>query len=549
MKFRPEKYMKSILIPFLFVSLTLNAQKTTTPVKTPDKVITPAKSDAKTDKTAKPADKVDNPAKKTTVAKKDSPEDLKNKTFGKTLKFKVNGAKDTTVFLANYYGNKLYYSDTAKTDAKGAFQFSTKKKFDSGLYAVVVSGKYFELVLNNENVYMESDKADMVNKVKVIDSKENNVFYEYIKFINDKKKIADDAREKLKGMKGDEPEAKKLKETLSGLDKEVRTYQQEIVKTSPDMLISKILNLSLDPEIPEAPKKENGSPVDSLFAYKYLKAHYFDNLDFSDDRLVRCPFFHNRMEHYFKNMIAQVPDTMIAESNRMIPKFEASKEQFKYVTHHLMYTTSQSKIMCMDAAFVNIINKYYKTGKAYWMTDEKLKDLVERSDAMEPILCGKQSHNLSLLDTTGKSWKRLSDLKTDYTILIFWDPECGHCKKEIPKFVEVFDKYKEKSVSVYSVSSDHNAKWKKFIKDNKMENFVNVGVPADVYQKDQKPAHEYVRQGFTDYVSLNYRNHFDIYSTPKIFLLDKNKKIIAKQIEAEQMDKILDYLIKNGGKF
>ena len=69
---------------------------------------------------------------------------------GYTLKFKVNGVQDTTVFLANYYGNKLYYADTAKADSKGVFQFGPKKKFDPGMYAVVVSGKIFDIIINNE---------------------------------------------------------------------------------------------------------------------------------------------------------------------------------------------------------------------------------------------------------------------------------------------------------------------------------------------------------------------------------------------------------------
>lgn len=461
---------------------------------------------------------------------------------GYTLKFKVNGLQDTTVFLANYYGNKLYYSDTAKADSKGVFQFGPRKKFDPGLYAIVVSGKYFEVVLNNENVYMETEKSDLMNKVVVGDSKENKLFYNYIAFINAKRKMADPIREKAKNLKKDDPEMQKAKDELAALDKEVKAYQTKFVVDNPQSLAAKFIKLSLEVEIPEAPKNADGSLKDSLFAYKYAKAHYFDNLDFTDDRLVRSPFFHNKIDNYFKNMVIQIPDSVIAEIGRIFPKLEQSKEQFKYVCHKLTYESETSKIMCYDKVFVYLINKYYKNGKATWLKDDKLAKVIERADEIAPCVCGIPATNITLPDSN-MQWHKLYDIRSDYTILVFWDPECGHCKAELPKFAELLKKYKGKSVSVYSVSQDHTEAWKKFITKNHMEDFINVAVPQDVYKGDQKAAHKYVADGLTDYNSLNYRKFYDIISTPRIFLLDKDKMIIAKQIESEQMGKILDHFM------
>lgn len=458
-----------------------------------------------------------------------------------TLKFRITGAQDSTVYLANYYGNKLYYADTAKADSKGALQFGPKKKFEPGQYAVVVGGKYFEVIVNNENINMESDVNDLMGKVVVKESKENKLFYDYIAYINAKRKIADPLREKGKALKKDDPEVQTIKDQLTAIDKEVKAYQQKFVTENPTALAAKIIKLSLDIEIPEAPKNPDGTPVDSLFAYKYAKAHYFDNLDFTDDRLVRSPFFHNKVDSYFKNMVIQVPDTMINEIKRVFPKFEQSKEQFKYVCHKLTYESETSKIMCFDKVFVYLINTYYKTGKATWLKEDKLEKVIERAGEIAPCICGIPAMPITLPDSSMK-WHSLYNLKTDYTILVFWDPECGHCKTELPKFAELLKKYKDKSVSVYSVSQDHSEAWKKFITKNHMEDFVNVAVPMDVY-KNQEKAHEYVRQGLTDYNSLNYRKFYDIISTPRIFLLDKDKNIIAKQIESEQMGKILDHFM------
>lgn len=462
------------------------------------------------------------------------------------LKFKINGVKNADVHLAYYFGNKLYYADTTRADKDGNIQFGGKKKYDPGVYAVVIPGtKYFEVILNNENLEMVTDTVDMVGKMQIKKSKENQVFYEYIHFINARRLEAEPFREKIKTADPKSKEYEDLKAKLANVDKEVKDKQSSIFKDNSDLLVSRIIRLSVDIEIPEAPKNPDGSPKDSLFAYKYAKEHYWDHLDFNDPRMVRCSFFHNRLEGYFKNMIAQHPDTMIAESDRLIQKMEKNPDMFKYTVHYLTYNFESSKIMCMDAAFVHMAYKYYKTGKAVWLDADKVKKIVDRADEIAPILCNVAVHPLSLLDSTGK-WQRLYDLKADYTLLIFWDPECGHCKKEMPKFAELYKKLKAQGVEIYAVSSDHNEKWKKFIRDNKLE-FINVAVPEKVYT-DQEIARDYILKGYTDLKSLNYRTTFDIYSTPKVFFLDKDKKILAKQLEADQIEKLLEFYRKKDGK-
>lgn len=478
-----------------------------------------------------------------------------------TLKFKIAGAKDTTIFLANYYGNKLYYSDTAKSNANGEVIFSTKKKFDPGVYAVVISGKYFEIILNNENVNIETDRKDLAGNVVVKTSAENKVFYEYISFINSKRKEAEPIREKLKDLKKDNPDFKKMSDRLNEIDKAVKNKQSELIKNNPKLLISKVINMSIDPEIPEAPKGADGKPLDSLFAYKYLKEHYWDNIDFSDERLVRAPFFHNRIEGFFKNMVMQSPDSCFKEAQRLIGKITATytpdkngkavhdtvrkHEMFKYTVHLLTYTFEQSKVMCMDAAFVQMVFNYHKQNRVWWIKKKDLVKYTERAEELAPIVCNALAHPVSLLDTAQKEWKRLYDFKSDYTVLVFWDPECGHCKKEMPLLSEIHKKMKAegKSVEVYAVSSDHNKKWKEVIKEYKLEEFTNVALPQ-IYFEKQELAREAIVKGYTDLKSMNYRTTFDVYSTPKVFLLDKNKKILAKQLEAEQIEPLIDAYIK-----
>jgi hypothetical protein len=109
---------------------------------------------------------------------------------------------------------------------------------------------------------------------------------------------------------------------------------------------------------------------------------------------------------------------------------------------------------------------------------------------------------------------------------------------------------KARNVEVYSVGKaigkDFEA-WKKFIRDNKLD-FINVAVTDKLYQIAKEKPESLVpvypgEQGKpTTLESLNYQATYDIYSTPKVFILDKDKKIIAKSLSMSQIEDLLDNL-------
>jgi peroxiredoxin len=195
--------------------------------------------------------------------------------------------------------------------------------------------------------------------------------------------------------------------------------------------------------------------------------------------------------------------------------------------------------MGMDGVFAHIGLNYYTQDLAYWADSAQIEKVQDKARKIFPLMLGKQAINLTLLDTSAKNWVNLTkDVKADYTVLVFWDPDCGHCKKELPKLAHYIDSIKTTvDVKVFSVSSDHNPEWKKFIVDNNLD-FINVAVPQEVY-KDQQKATELIISGKTDLKSLNYNTTYDIYTTPQIYLLDKTKKIIAKKLDTDLLKTVI----------
>ncbi len=470
--------------------------------------------------------------------------------FSQKIKLKVTGEKDTTVFLVKYYGKGMYYADTAQMKG-GVVEFDGKKQ-KPGVLALLLSGqRLFDFIYNNDEVQLETQGPDFVKAMKVKKSNENILFLNYISFMNEQSVKSKELKELRDKQKKDDETYKKLSIDLENITKNVIAYQKNIVNNNPSTLVGKIVKMSMDVDIPESPKKSDGSLLDSNFSYNYFRDHYFDNIDLNEDNLLNTPVFHNKLEFYFSpKMLIPHPDTVVKYAYRFVDKLNPSSEMFKYCLTYITSNFEKSNIMGMDKVFVRMGQRYYcvknPNGKTNitWMEDDKLKDLCKKVETYKNLVQGVVPPNITLLDTSDTKWRDFYSLKSDYTILYFWDPECGHCKKTTPKLGELYSKkLKTRNIEVFAIGKaigeDFN-KWKKFIKENNL-NFINVALTEKLYKAALEDARKFVPQ-FTTVESLNYQETYDIFSTPKIFVLDKDKKIIAKSLSISQLEDMLDHL-------
>ncbi len=452
------------------------------------------------------------------------------------IKVRVQGVSDTTVYLANYYGEKLFYNDTARADANGYFEFKGKKAEDGGKYAVVVPGpKYFEILVTDEPIHIETSERDMLGDMKVIESSENTLFLDYMRFIQEKRNqrtpfdmiLADST------LLISEKEKEFARAEIDRLNAEVVEHQNAIIADHPDKLFAKMLKLTLEPEIPETPA---GVENEALWKYQYYRDHYWDNVDLTDGRLVRDPMFHRLLDKYWSKVVHQVPDTLIREAHKLVTRAKAY-DSFKYITHHITFTAEKSNLMCMDKVFVSMVNTYYRTGKADWLTEEQLSKIIERADELKYVQCGEPVPNI-ILPNEKDEWKSLYDIDAKYTVIAIWEASCGHCKKEMPKLKEMYARWKPRGLEIYAIGNDFETEpWLKFIKERDINEWINVSDNPAINATDS--ATKLIYGGMTNLPSLNFRSTFDVFSTPKMFLLDASKKIIAKQLGAEQLEELL----------
>ncbi|HEX3007396.1 MAG TPA: TlpA disulfide reductase family protein, partial [Bacteroidales bacterium] len=116
------------------------------------------------------------------------------------------------------------------------------------------------------------------------------------------------------------------------------------------------------------------------------------------------------------------------------------------------------------------------------------------------------------------------------TVLAFWEADCSHCKKAIPELHTIYEELKDKGVQVLAVhtlsSVEGKRKWIDFVNEHSLGDWVNAWSPY----------------------SLEFRDIYDVYSTPVILVLDENKKIIAKRINPEQIKGIIEFELNRAKK-
>lgn len=442
---------------------------------------------------------------------------------GYDIKIRIVGLHDTVCYLGNHYGDKQYVRDTVKVDHNGWANFKGKEDLPGGIYLVVMPNKtYFEILITEQEqkFSIETDTNDFVTKFDVKGSLENKLFNEHQRFIVGKTKESQALRTRYEANKDNKDSSKILKDQISAIDKEVKDYRLKLMADHPNAFMTKIFMAMRDPEVPEAPKDAKGNPIDSLFGYHYYKSHYWDYIDFNDERLLRTPILQNKIKTYTTQLTPQIPDSIIESVNLIIDKAEVNKEVFKYCVATLANYYETSNIMGFDKVFVNIAERYYLTDKAYWADDSLKIKIEERVNKIKPNILGTPAYNLVMPDTGLKPHK-LYDVKADYTVLVFWDPTCSHCKKEIPLLAAYYDSVRTAGLNLeifaIGIESDIDL-WKNYIKEHKLK-WINV---SDLYN------------------NTHFRNYYDIYSTPVIYLLDDQKRIIAKRLDTEKLRDFID---------
>lgn len=449
---------------------------------------------------------------------------------GYKIQLKFTDVTDSMVYLTHYYGKPLptiYKADSAKLDKNGVATFQTTEKFTGGIYMMLLSDKktYFEFLLDNGNdIGITATASGLPSSLKFKNSPENERFQAYVSFLRDFGGKQQEIQSKLATAKNAADTAAIRKQLTEG-SKKLLAYRSDYVSKNPGTMLTSIFNSLEVPVVPEGDHYlADGKTKDSSFAYNYYKGHYWDKFDFQDDRLIYTPVFDAKMEEYFTKLVLPIIDSVEFEADKLLAKAEGTKDMFKYTLWWITHWVENSKIMGMDEVFVYLVENYYMKGKAFWLENEQLQKYVEQAQKIAPNVLGNVAYDIKMKDISGKD-VTLHSIKSKYTLLVFWSPDCGHCLHEVPRIDSMYQKVlKDKGVKIVGVRVEGDEqKWKDVIKKEKLDDWIHLWDPER---------------------TSPFRSKYNVYSTPVIYLLDDKKIIRGKKLDHSTIPQVIENLEK-----
>jgi len=399
------------------------------------------------------------------------------------------------------YGDTRYPLDTSMTNAEGTAIFENDYQLTGGVFILYLTPrKALEFLLTDENIFtIQIDTSDISGKTAFLGSKENSIYYDFLRKINFNNYQADLLKRKLKQKNLPPDSLALLKNMIESYRKQEDMIKKQVAQKNKGLFIADLIAAQLKPEVSRDQKV-------GLWQ-RETKKRYFENVNFANERLAFSPVLHNLYEEYIEDWTARNGDSLIAACDTILKKAAAGKENFKWSLYYLSSYFERMMIAGQDKAFVHLVEEYYKKGKSWWLTQAQLDNMVRRSELLKHLFVGSICPDFTAQDTSGKETSLHKKIK-GITILYFWAYDCKHCLDETPKLA-AWMKTNPKINLVSACTSPDEEKWKEKLKEFKL---------PGTHLIDPE-------------LKANYAHLYSITATPQIFVLDKNKKIIAKYID------------------
>lgn len=430
-----------------------------------------------------------------------------------TVKGTVHGLSDRTIHLLSYYGERTFVIDSARADTAGMFRFDLPEKTPPGLYRVRIGKEgYIDLILNREDVEFSTRIEHPGDSLRILKSEENRVYYDFI--LRDSKAQAKlGLLQQVLDYYPDRDDyyaftAKEYEMVQKGLAK----IRDAAYKEHPGSYAARLIRLY------SAPFLEASFTPEIRMAY--LRQHFFDQTDFNDTSLLRSPAFSNKAISY-----------LALYSNNRLAQKQLEAEFIKAVTVTLSAASVNAEVykFLLDYLITGFDKYHFEEVITYMAEnfsdpsaceDEDRKSALQKKlETYRKIAVGNPAPDFELPDPQGNPVK-LSAVDAEYTLVIFYSGECSHCEEMMPKVKAIYDRQSPKRIEILAVSLDTDRQaWTDYLKTQGF-NWINL---CDFKGFDSPAADGY-----------------NIYATPTMFLLNRDKIILAKPISFRELEQVLN---------
>ena len=447
--------------------------------------------------------------------------------FAQTISGNLSMLASKEVRLEGFNGLKTYTISTATIDAKGNFQLNYSKS-DYGVgYLMSADEKALFLILSGEDIEIQGEALSYTETIKVVKGQENKWFEQYAKE-HPRREQALSAWVYLEKIYTSDSLFAIQKTPVQAIQKEKQRIKAEdaafLEKLPKDSYVSWFL-----------PTRKLVSSVSVVAQYRTeeIPATFaaFRAMDYTDKRLYKSGLFKDAIESHFwllensgKSLDSVFIEMQLSIDAMMVHLIKDEKILNEVMDYLFTFLEQHSLYQASEYLALKVLNEGSCTIDS---------DLAKQLESYRAMKIGNIAPDIQFSNalvapnyTTDLLPKKLSDLKSKYTVVVFGASWCPKCTEELPEISKLYAKWKTQGVEVVFVSLDEDKEvYKSFIK---IFPFIST---CDYKKWDSKIVKDYY-----------------VFGTPTMYLLDNKREIILRLKSVKQMDSWVDWYLIQGNK-
>lgn len=445
------------------------------------------------------------------------------------INLNIPSQKGNKIYLGQYWKGSSIGIDSTLLSEQGKGQFSISKKLPGGQYFLFAKpGFQVDLLIgdNQKNdIYITVDEADP-SKNTISGSRDSELLWKYLMDLDKIRLKKFNIEDALTDSTLSAKKKTELENQINDLNKQEELVMNEQIKKYEKEWFGIFLKGSTPITLP-FPKPN--SAEEYIENKNYGKIHFFDNLALNDSRIWNTNYVYSFIDSYMKQWIDQVPDSLAKAAVNLVEKTKDNEFAFKEMLSYLTNTSLKSNVMGDESIWAALFETYILDKDISWIDSTQTVQLRNMYEYLKNNRIGMKAHNLMLETIDGKTINT-DEIDAKLLLLYFYDPNCSHCKVEIPKLHDkLYAKYKDKGFEVVAINialnENNRPEWEKFVKDNNLSDWLNT---VDPNYKSQ------------------YWMYFDTSGVPSAYILNKDKQILARKINEENIETVLKYYFENG---
>jgi thiol-disulfide isomerase/thioredoxin len=444
------------------------------------------------------------------------------------IRLRVNGAPVDTFWLGKTWGKRAIPFVQAPRSAEGWAELKTDSLLPDGVYAVMFKKGRFArytflslLLSGNQRAFSIETSADHpYAKARLTGAPPAEAYIRYYEGFQSRLRLRDSLNDIWRLS-----EAEADFNTLTQAEKELYEYQTDFRKSHRGTLLDTIIGWTMLPdpaswlrtELPLATRRQ---AREKAYIVSTLEAVAAPDVP----RRMTCPLWIDRLDlavfklHNNPAETRRFVDTLLRTLSR-------HEEAYQYYFTYTINSFSGMSRFSLDEVFLHLYENYVKPGRAPWLEEDNRNKLAGNASGLPGTLIGDKARNAPVEDRQGRRFPLDSLLGKQPTLLVFWDPECGHCQKELPELKSVCAPYLAKGLRVVTVCMAKGPRagdcWS-FTDSRQLP-------PEWFYLREPDGSSALVKQ-------------YNLRSFPRLYLIDRNKKIVYRrsgEVPAYEMDIML----------